>query len=127
GTPWEIGLAETQQTLVLNGLRDRILVQCDGQMRTGRDVVVGALLGAERFGFGTAALVTLGCTLLRKCHEGACPFGIATQDPELRKRFRGKPEYLERYMFFVAEEVRQIMSQLGFRKFEDMIGRADRL
>ncbi|MGB7581207.1 MAG: glutamate synthase large subunit [Sedimentisphaerales bacterium] len=127
GIPWELGLAETQQVLVMNRLRDRIRVQADGQMKTGRDVVVGALLGAERFGFGTAALVTLGCTLLRKCHEGACPFGIATQDPELRKRFRGKPEYLERYMFFVAEEVRQIMSQLGFKKFEDMIGRADRL
>ena len=127
GIPWELGLAETQQVLVMNRLRDRIRVQADGQMKTGRDVVVGALLGAERFGFGTAALVTLGCTLLRKCHEGACPFGIATQDPELRKRFAGKPEYLERYMFFVAGEVRQIMSQLGFKKFEDMIGRVDRL
>jgi glutamate synthase domain-containing protein 2/glutamate synthase domain-containing protein 1/glutamate synthase domain-containing protein 3 len=127
GIPWELGLAETQQVLVMNRLRDRIRVQADGQMKTGRDVVIGALLGAERFGFGTAALVTLGCTLLRKCHEGACPFGIATQDPELRKRFAGKPEYLERYMFFVAEEVRQIMSRLGFRKFEDMIGRVDLL
>jgi len=127
GIPWELGLAETQQVLVMNRLRDRIRVQVDGQMKTGRDVVVGALLGAERFGFGTAALVTLGCTLLRKCHEGACPFGIATQDPELRKRFAGKPEYLERYMFFVAEEVRQIMSRLGFKKFEDMIGRVDLL
>ncbi|MGD0597799.1 MAG: glutamate synthase large subunit [Sedimentisphaerales bacterium] len=127
GIPWELGLAETQQVLVMNRLRDRIRVQVDGQMKTGRDIVIGALLGAERFGFGTAALVTLGCTLLRKCHEGACPFGIATQDPELRKRFAGKPEYLERYMFFVAEEVRQIMSQLGFKKFEDMIGRVDLL
>jgi glutamate synthase (NADPH) large chain len=127
GVPWELGLAETQQVLVMNRLRDRIRVQADGQMKTGRDVVVGALLGAERFGFGTAALVTLGCTLLRKCHEGACPYGIATQDPELRKRFRGKPENLERYMFFVAEEVRRIMAQLGFRKFEDMIGQVDRL
>jgi glutamate synthase domain-containing protein 2/glutamate synthase domain-containing protein 1/glutamate synthase domain-containing protein 3 len=127
GIPWELGLAETQQVLVMNRLRDRIRVQVDGQMKTGRDIVIGALLGAERFGFGTAALVTLGCTLLRKCHEGACPFGIATQDPELRKRFAGKPEYLERYMFFVAEEVRQIMSRLGFKKFEDMIGRVDRL
>jgi glutamate synthase (NADPH/NADH) large chain len=127
GVPWELGLAETQQVLVMNRLRDRIRVQVDGQMKTGRDVVIGALLGAERFGFGTAALVTLGCTLLRKCHEGACPFGIATQDPELRKRFAGKPEYLERYMFFVAEEVRQIMSRLGFKKFEDMIGRVDLL
>jgi glutamate synthase (NADPH/NADH) large chain len=127
GTPWELGLAETQQVLVMNRLRDRIRVQADGQMKTGRDIVIAALLGAERFGFGTAALVTLGCTLLRKCHEGACPFGIATQDPELRKRFRGKPEYLERYMYFVAEEVRRIMAQLGFRKFEDMIGRVDLL
>ncbi len=127
GCPWELGLAETQQVLVMNNLRDRIRVQVDGQMRTGRDVVIGAMLGAEQFGFGTAALVTLGCTLLRKCHEGACAFGIATQDPELRARFAGKPEYLQRFMFFVAEEVRQIMAQLGFRKLEDMVGRVDRL
>jgi glutamate synthase (NADPH/NADH) large chain len=127
GCPWELGLAETQQVLVMNNLRDRIRVQTDGQLRTGRDVVVAALLGAERFGFGTSALVTLGCTLLRKCHEGACPFGIGTQDPELRKRFAGKPEYVERFMYFIAEEVRQIMSQLGFKKFEDMIGRVDKL
>ncbi|MBN1392555.1 MAG: glutamate synthase large subunit [Sedimentisphaerales bacterium] len=127
GCPWELGLAETQQVLVMNNLRSRIRVQVDGQIKTGRDVVIGALLGAERFGFGTAALVTLGCTLLRKCHEGACPFGIGTQDPELRKRFAGKPEYIERFMYFVAEEVRQIMAQLGFEKFEDMIGRADML
>jgi len=127
GCPWELGLAETQQVLVQNNLRDRITVQTDGQIKTGRDVVIGALLGAERFGFGTSALVTLGCTLLRKCHEGACTFGIATQDKELRKRFAGKPEYIERFMFFVAEEVRQIMAQLGFRKFENMVGRADYL
>jgi len=127
GCPWELGLAETQQTLVMNGLRDRIKVQVDGQLKTGRDVVVAALLGAERFGFGTAALVALGCTLLRKCHEGACPYGIGTQDPELRKRFKGRPEYVERFMYFVAEEVRQIMAELGFCKFEDMVGRADRL
>ncbi len=127
GCPWELGLAETQQVLVMNGLRDRIRVQVDGQIKTGRDVVVGALLGAEQFGFGTTALVSLGCTLLRKCHEGACPFGIGTQDPELRRRFAGKPEYIERFMLFVAEEVRQIMSELGFRKLEDMVGRADRL
>ncbi len=127
GCPWELGLAETQQVLVGNNLRDRITVQVDGQMKTGRDVIIGALLGAERFGFGTAALVTIGCTLLRKCHEGACPFGIGTQDKELRTRFAGKPEYIERFMFFVAEEVRQIMAQLGFRKFEDMVGRADML
>ena len=127
GCPWELGLAETQQVLVLNGLRNRIRVQADGQMKTGRDIAIAALLGAEQFGFGTAALVTLGCTLLRKCHEGACVFGIATQDPELRKRFAGKPEYIQRFMFFVAEEVRQIMAQLGFEKFEDMVGRADKL
>jgi len=127
GCPWELGLTETQQVLVMNNLRDRIRVQTDGQLKTGRDVVIAALLGAEQFGFGTAALVTLGCTLLRKCHEGTCPFGIGTQDPELRKRFAGKPEYIERFMYFVAEEVRQIMSQLGFRKFEDMVGRIDKL
>jgi glutamate synthase domain-containing protein 2/glutamate synthase domain-containing protein 3 len=127
GTPWELGLAETQQTLVLNGLRDRIVVQVDGQMKTGRDVVIGALLGAERFGFGTAALVSLGCLLIRKCHLGACPVGIATQEEELRKRFAGKPEYVVRYLTFVAEEVRQLMAELGFRKFDDMVGRVDRL
>jgi glutamate synthase (NADPH/NADH) large chain len=127
GCPWELGLAETQQVLVMNGLRDRIRVQTDGQLRTGRDVVVAALLGAEQFGFGTAALVTLGCTLLRKCHEGACAFGIATQDPQLRARFAGRPEYIQRFMYFVAEEVRQIMAQLGFRKFEQMIGRIEHL
>ena len=127
GCPWELGLAETQQTLVLNDLRGRTRLQTDGQLRTGRDVVIGALLGADQFGFGTGALVTLGCTLLRKCHEGACIYGIATQDPELRKRFAGKPEYITRYLTFVAEEVRQIMAQLGFRKFDDMVGRSDRL
>ena len=127
GIPWEIGLAETQQTLVRNGLRDRIYVQVDGQMRTGRDVVIGALLGAERFGFGTSALVSLGCILMRKCHLGTCPVGIATQDPKLRKRFAGKPEYVIRFLLFVAEEVRQLMAQLGFRRFDEMIGRVDRL
>ncbi len=127
GIPWEIGLAETQQTLVLNGLRDRILVQCDGQMKTGRDVVVGALLGAERFGFGTSALVALGCILMRKCHLGTCPVGIATQRADLRERFAGKAEYVVRFLTFVAEEVRQIMAQLGFRRFPEMVGRVDRL
>jgi glutamate synthase domain-containing protein 2/glutamate synthase domain-containing protein 3 len=127
GIPWEIGLAETQQTLVLNGLRDRILVQTDGQLKTGRDVVVAALLGAERFGFGTAALVTQGCIMMRKCHLGTCPVGVATQDPALRAKFAGDPAHLERYMLFVAEEVRQIMAQLGFRSFDDMVGRVDRL
>jgi glutamate synthase domain-containing protein 3 len=111
----------------MNGLRDRVRLQADGQMKTGRDVVIAALLGAEQFGFGTAALVTIGCTLLRKCHHGACPFGIGTQDPDLRARFAGKPEYIERFMLFVAEEVRQIMAALGFRRFEDMVGRVDKL
>ncbi len=125
GIPWEIGLAETQQTLVLNGLRDRILVQADGQMKTGRDIAIAALLGAERFGFGTAALVSMGCILMRKCHLGTCPVGIATQDKALRGRFTGQPEHVERFMLFVAEELRQIMAQLGFRKVEDMVGRVD--
>lgn len=127
GTPWELGLAEAQQTLVLNGLRDRVLVQVDGQMRTGRDVVIGALLGAERFGFGTSALVSLGCLLMRKCHLGTCPVGIATQDKSLRKRFTGKPEHLTRFLMFIAEDVRRIMAQLGFRRFDDMVGHVDRL
>ena len=127
GIPWELGLAETQQTLVLNGLRDRILVQVDGHLKTGRDVVIGALLGAERFGFGTAALVTLGCILMRKCHQGTCPVGIATQEPALRQRFAGRPEYVMRFLLFVAEEVRELMAALGFRRFEEMVGRVDRL
>jgi glutamate synthase domain-containing protein 2/glutamate synthase domain-containing protein 1/glutamate synthase domain-containing protein 3 len=127
GIPWEIGLAETQQTLVLNGLRDRILVQADGQMKTGRDVVIAALLGAERFGFGTSALVSLGCILMRKCHLGTCPVGIATQREELRSRFAGKAEYVVRFLSFVAEEVRQIMAELGLRRFDDMVGRVERL
>ena len=127
GTPWEIGLAETQQTLVLNGLRDRIQVQTDGQLKTGRDVVVAAMLGAERFGFGTSALVSLGCLLMRKCHLGTCPVGIATQQPELRKRFGGKAEFVVRFLTFVAEEARQIMAELGFRTLDEMIGHVERL
>lgn len=127
GVPWEIGLAETQQTLVANRLRDRILVQVDGQLKTGRDVVIGALLGAERFGFGTAALVSLGCILMRKCHLGTCPVGIATQREDLRRRFGGKAEFVVRFLRFVAEEIRQIMAELGFRAFDEMVGRVDRL
>ncbi|MEO6623661.1 MAG: glutamate synthase-related protein [Burkholderiaceae bacterium] len=127
GSPWEIGLAETQQTLVLNRLRGRIRVQADGQMKTGRDVAIGALLGADEFGFATAPLVVEGCILMRKCHLNTCPVGVATQDPLLRKKFAGKPEHVVNYFFFVAEEVRQIMAQLGIRKFDDMIGRADLL
>ncbi len=127
GTPWEIGLAETQQTLVLNGLRNRIRVQADGQMKTGRDVVIGALLGADEFGFATAPLVVEGCIMMRKCHLNTCPVGVATQDPELRKKFSGKPEHVVNYFFFIAEEVRQIMAQLGIARFDDLIGRADLL
>jgi glutamate synthase (NADPH/NADH) large chain len=127
GSPWEIGLAETQQTLVLNGLRGRIAVQVDGGLRTGRDVVVGALLGADEFGFATAPLIAAGCIMMRKCHLNTCPVGIATQDPVLRKRFTGQPEHVINFMFFVAEEVRALMARLGFRRFEDMIGRVDRL
>jgi glutamate synthase (NADPH/NADH) large chain/glutamate synthase (ferredoxin) len=127
GSPWEIGLAETQQTLVLNRLRSRIRVQADGQMKTGRDVAIGALLGADEFGFATAPLVVEGCIMMRKCHLNTCPVGVATQDPALRKKFSGKPEHVVNYFFFVAEEVRQIMAQLGIRKFDDMIGRVDLL
>ena len=127
GSPWEIGLAETQQTLVLNRLRGRIRVQADGQMKTGRDVAVGALLGADEFGFATAPLVVEGCIMMRKCHLNTCPVGVATQDPTLRKKFSGKPEHVVNYFFFIAEEVRQIMAQLGIKKFDDMIGRADLL
>ncbi|OQY04124.1 MAG: glutamate synthase large subunit [Planctomycetales bacterium 4572_13] len=127
GCPWEVGLAETQQVLVMNKLRDRIRVQTDGQLRTGRDVVIATLLGAEQFGFGTSILVCLGCVLLRKCHEGACTYGIATQDPELRKRFAGKPENIIHYLTFVAEEVRQLMAQLGFRTVNEMVGRVEKL
>jgi glutamate synthase domain-containing protein 2/glutamate synthase domain-containing protein 1/glutamate synthase domain-containing protein 3 len=127
GTPWELGLAETQQTLVLNRLRSRIRVQADGQMKTGRDVVIGALLGADEFGFATAPLVAEGCIMMRKCHLNTCPVGVATQDPVLRKKFTGRPEHVVNYFFFVAEEARSIMAQLGIRRFDDLIGRADLL
>ncbi|WP_298293164.1 glutamate synthase-related protein [Thiomonas sp.] len=127
GSAWEIGLAETQQTLVLNRLRGRIRVQVDGQIKTGRDVVIGALLGADEFGFATAPLVVEGCIMMRKCHLNTCPVGVATQDPVLRKKFSGKPEHVVNYFFFVAEEVRAIMAQLGVRKFDDLIGRTDLL
>jgi len=127
GSPWEIGLAETQQTLVLNGLRGRIAVQVDGGLRTGRDVVVGALLGADEFGFATAPLIAAGCIMMRKCHLNTCPVGIATQDPVLRRRFTGTPEHVINYLFFVAEEVREIMAKLGFRTVSEMTGRVDRL
>ena len=127
GSPWEIGLAETQQTLVLNGLRGRIAVQVDGGLRTGRDVVVAALIGADEFGFSTAPLIAAGCVMMRKCHLNTCPVGIATQDPVLRARFTGQPEHVINYFFFVAEEVRELMAKLGFRKFTEMIGRVDKL
>lgn len=127
GTPWELGLAETQQTLVLNQLRGRVIVQVDGQMKTGRDVMIGALLGADEFGFATAPLVVEGCIMMRKCHLNTCPVGVATQDPELRKRFTGQPEHVVNYFFFVAEEVRELMAEVGIRKFDDLIGRTDLL
>ncbi|MEO8281371.1 MAG: glutamate synthase-related protein, partial [Ideonella sp.] len=127
GTPWELGLAETQQTLVLNGLRSRIRVQADGQMKTGRDVVIGAMLGADEFGFATAPLVAEGCIMMRKCHLNTCPVGVATQDPLLRAKFQGRPEHVVNFFFFVAEEARQIMAQLGVRSFDELIGRADLL
>jgi glutamate synthase domain-containing protein 2/glutamate synthase domain-containing protein 1/glutamate synthase domain-containing protein 3 len=127
GVPWEIGLAETQQTLVLNDLRSRIWVQTDGQLKTGRDVIVAALLGADEMGFSTAPLIATGCIMMRACHLNTCPVGIATQDPELRKRFRGQPEHVVEYFFHVAEEAREIMRRLGVRRFEDLIGRVDLL
>ncbi len=127
GTPWELGLAETQQTLVLNQLRGRVILQVDGQMKTGRDVLIGALLGADEFGFATAPLVVEGCIMMRKCHLNTCPVGVATQDPELRKRFTGQPEHVVNYFFFIAEEVRELMASIGIRKFNDLIGRADLL
>ncbi|MDR2111573.1 MAG: glutamate synthase large subunit [Candidatus Accumulibacter sp.] len=127
GSPWELGLAEAQQTLVLNRLRGRVRVQVDGQIKTGRDVLIGALLGADEFGFATAPLVVSGCVMMRKCHLNTCPVGVATQDPELRRRFTGQPEYLVNFFFFVAEELRELMAQIGIRRFDDLIGRADLL
>ncbi len=127
GSPWEIGLAETQQTLLLNDLRSRIAVQVDGGIRTGRDVAIGALLGADEFGFATAPLIAAGCIMMRKCHLNTCPVGVATQNPVLRARFTGQPEHVINYFFFVAEELRQIMAEMGFRTVEEMIGRVDRI
>ncbi|GAA0951318.1 glutamate synthase large subunit [Virgisporangium aurantiacum] len=125
GTPWELGLAETQQTLLLSGLRDRVVVQVDGQMKTGRDVIIAALLGAEEFGFATAPLIVAGCIMMRVCHLDTCPVGIATQNPELRKRFTGTPEFIENFFLFLAEEVRGYLAELGFRTIDEAIGRAD--
>ncbi len=125
GLPWELGLAETHQTLLLNNLRSRIIIEADGQLKTGRDVAIAALLGAEEFGFATAPLVTLGCVMMRVCHSNTCPTGVATQDPQLRKNFTGKPEYVVNFMRFVAQELREIMAQLGFRTLNEMVGRCD--
>ena len=127
GLPWELGLAEAQQTLVLNELRSRVRLQVDGQLKTGRDVVIGALLGAEEFGFATTILVCLGCVMMRKCHENSCPVGVATQDPELRKRFCGKPEYIENFLRFLAEDVRELLAKLGLRSLSEAVGRTDLL
>jgi glutamate synthase (NADPH/NADH) large chain len=127
GSPWEIGLAETQQTLLLNNLRSRICVQADGGLRTGRDVAVAALLGADEFGFATAPLIAAGCIMMRKCHLNTCPVGVATQDPVLRARFTGQPEHVINYFFFVAEELRAIMAEMGFRTVAEMVGRVDRM
>ncbi len=125
GLPWELGLSETHQTLVMNGLRGRVRLQTDGQLKTGRDIVMAALLGAEEFGFGTGVLIALGCVMMRKCHLNTCPVGVATQDPGLRKRFKGKPEYVINYFTFMVREVREIMAELGIRKFNDLVGRTD--
>ena len=127
GVPWELGLAEAHQVLLMNDLRSRVVVEVDGQLKTGRDVVVGALLGAEEFGFATAPLVAMGCVMMRACHLNTCPVGVATQDPELRKRFAGEPEHVVNFMTFIAREVREHMARLGFRTMDEMIGRSDRL
>ncbi|MDA8324045.1 MAG: glutamate synthase-related protein, partial [Actinomycetota bacterium] len=127
GAPWELGLAETQQTLLRNGLRERVVVQVDGQLKTGRDVLIAALLGAEEFGFATAPLVTVGCVLMRACHSDTCPVGVATQNPDLRRRFTGRPEYVVRFFEFIAEQVREYLARLGFRTLDEAIGRADLL
>ncbi len=127
GIPWELGLAETQQTLLLNNLRSRIRVQTDGKLQTGRDVVIAALLGAEEFGFATTPLIAMGCVMMRKCHLNTCSVGIATQDPVLRQQFRGQPEHVINFFFFLAEQVRESMAELGFRTFDEMVGRVDML
>ena len=127
GLPWELGIAEAQQTLVMNGLRGRIVLECDGQLKTGKDVAVACLLGAEEFGFSTAPLVASGCIMMRACHLNTCPVGIATQDPELRKNFKGKPEHVINFMYYVAEELREIMAKLGFRTVDEMVGQSQKM
>ncbi len=125
GIPWELGLSETQQVLVMNDLRSRVRLQVDGKLQTGRDVAIAALLGAEEFGFATTPLIAMGCIMMRKCHLNTCPVGVATQDPELRKKFQGQPEHVINFLFYVAEDLRLIMAELGFRKLDEMIGRVD--
>jgi glutamate synthase (NADPH/NADH) large chain len=125
GAPWELGLAETQQTLLLNRLRDRIVVQTDGQLKTGRDVVIAALLGAEEFGFATAPLVVSGCIMMRVCHLDTCPVGVATQNPDLRAKFSGKPEFVETFFEYIAQEVRELLAQLGFRSIQEAVGHVE--
>ena len=127
GLPWELGLAETHQTLLMNDLRSRIVVETDGQLKTGRDVVVAALLGAEEFGFATTGLVAMGCIMMRVCHLDTCPVGVATQNPELRKKFMGSPDHVVSFLRFVAQDMREIMAGLGFRTIDEMVGRTDRL
>ncbi|MDX1327083.1 MAG: glutamate synthase-related protein, partial [Arenibacter sp.] len=127
GLPWELGIAEAQQTLVMNDLRNRVVLECDGQLKTGRDVAIACLLGAEEFGFATAPLVASGCIMMRVCHLNTCPVGIATQNPDLRKKFKGKPEHVVNYMYFVAQELREIMAQLGFRTIDEMVGQVQKL
>ena len=127
GSPWEIGLAETQQTLVLNGLRSRVALQVDGGLRTGRDVIVGALLGADEFGFATGPLIAAGCIMMRKCHLNTCPVGVATQDPVLRKRFKGQPEHVINFLFYIAEEVRQLLAEMGYTRLDDVVGQSELL
>ena len=127
GLPWELGLAETHQTLIMNGLRNRVVIETDGKLMSGRDVAIAALLGAEEFGFATAPLVTMGCVMMRVCNLDTCPVGVATQNPELRKRFRGKPEYVVNFMRFIAQELREYMAKLGLRTVDEMVGRSDLL
>mgnify|MGYP002904332989 CR=1 FL=1 len=125
GLPWELGLAETHQTLIMNGLRNKVRIETDGKLMSGRDVATAALLGAEEFGFATAPLVTLGCVMMRVCNLNTCPMGVATQDPKLRRNFKGKPEYVVNFMHFIAQEVREYMAELGFRSIDEMVGRTE--
>ena len=127
GLPWELGLTETHQTLLMNGLRNKVRIETDGKLMSGRDVAIAAMLGAEEFGFATAPLVTMGCVMMRVCNLDTCPVGVATQNPELRKRFRGKPEYVVNFMKFIAEELREYMAKLGIRTIDELVGRTDLL